>query len=183
MSEVSLSEDSAITQPVPSAAAAVQALLTVGIAAAVLLVGRLAMLFALPQFVVNATSVLSVFLDWSVLIWVLLVAAITAWRATAPPRARAVLYVLAAAIGTLAGLVIWAVPVTVAMGAEGLSLVLPNSIVRIGGLLVAGAIGAITATVVLQPRAPLSRRVLAGAGIVALVIGWALAVSVFWASR
>jgi len=157
----------------------IQALLTVGIAAALLLLGRLAMLVALPQLAVKATSVLSVFLDWGVVIWLVLVAAITVWRAAAPPSARAWLYVIAAAIGALASLIIWAVPVNIAMGTEGLFLVLPHSIVRTVGVLVAGSIGAVTAGILLS-RTLIPRRVVAGAGIAALMIGWTLFLYQFW---
>ncbi len=157
----------------------VQLLLTVGIGAALLVLGRCAMLVALGQYV-SPVDVLSVFLDWGVLVWVVLVVATTAWRAADPPRTRARLYVAAAGIGALVGLLILAAPSIAAMGIGALVFSLPQLTIREGTLLVAGAIGALAGAAIVSSRAPLSRRVVTGAGVAALVIGGTLIVALFW---
>lgn len=179
---MSTGEDSASPTPVPRPAPVVlQALLTVGIGAVVLVLGRLAMLIGFSGFSVSPAGVVNVFLDWGVLAWVVLVAVVTVWRSSDPASTRTRLYVVAAAIGGLVSLGALAIPMFAALGgAEMMILFVPQLTIRAGTVLVAGAIGALAAAGVLQSRAPIPRRVLTGTGIAALVIGGTLIPTLFW---
>jgi hypothetical protein len=158
-----------------------QALLTVGIGVAVLVLARLAMLIAMRQFTVSVHGVVAVLLDWGVLIWVVLVVSITVVRAGSSPHRRAALYVAAAAIGAGVSLAVLAVPAIDAMGPEAMGWFLPQQIVRAGAVLVGGTIGGFAAIAIAgSPARPIRVRILAAGCVVSLVIAAALIVSLFW---